>query len=378
MNKNTIWMLGAGMGAGLMYLFDPDRGRRRRALLRDQLMHAASQLRDAIETTSRDVVNRAYGVAAEAKSRFSSEQVDDATLEARVRSEIGWAVSHPKAIDVRTQGGWVTLSGPVLAHELDNLLRVAASVRGVSGVESQLQVHEHPGGVSSLQGGRARPRTGERFELMQENWSPAARLITGLVGSSLTLRGLRQRSLAGAALGLTGLALLARGATNLPLKRVLGAGAGRRAVDVQKTIHIEAPVEKVYELWSEYENFPRFMSHVREVKKIGDARTHWIVDGPAGVPVQWDALTTSAIPNHELAWKSEPDSFVQHAGIVRFMPEDMGTQVEVRLTYNPGAGGVGHAVAKLFGADPKRQLDDDLMRMKSYIETGKLPSDARE
>jgi uncharacterized membrane protein len=50
--------------------------------------------------------------------------------------------------------------------------------------------------------------------------------------------------------------------------------------------------------------------------------------------------------------------------------------VNIRLTYNPAVGGVGHLVASLFGADPKSQLDEDLVRMKSFVETGEVPSDA--
>ena len=48
----------------------------------------------------------------------------------------------------------------------------------------------------------------------------------------------------------------------------------------------------------------------------------------------------------------------------------------MRLSYNPPAGAVGHAIAKAFGADPKSEMDQDLLRMKSLLETGKLPHDA--
>jgi uncharacterized membrane protein len=82
-------------------------------------------------------------------------------------------------------------------------------------------------------------------------------------------------------------------------------------------------------------------------------------------------------PDEILAWRTEPNSVIQHAGIVRFRPiADGGTTVDVRLSYNPGIGGVGHTFATLFAADPKHQMDDDLMRMKSFIETGRVPSDA--
>jgi uncharacterized membrane protein len=121
------------------------------------------------------------------------------------------------------------------------------------------------------------------------------------------------------------------------------------------------------------------VTHVQEVKDLGDGRSHWIVEGPAGIPVEWDAVVSAYIPHEILAWRTEPNSLIQHAGTVRFQPNAAGgTTVEVHLSYNPGIGAVGHALATLFGADPKHQMDDDLLRMKTFIEVGKAPSDAAQ
>jgi len=119
------------------------------------------------------------------------------------------------------------------------------------------------------------------------------------------------------------------------------------------------------------------MSNVREVKDLGNGRSHWVVAGPGGLPVEWEAVMTSYAPHERLAWRTEPGSIVQHTGSVRFQPNpDGSTTVNIRLAYNPGMGGVGHAVASLFGADPKSEMDADLVRMKTFIETGKSPADA--
>jgi uncharacterized membrane protein len=78
-----------------------------------------------------------------------------------------------------------------------------------------------------------------------------------------------------------------------------------------------------------------------------------------------------------LAWRTEAGSAIQHAGRVQFIGNpDGSTTVEINMTYNPIAGALGHALARVFGADPKHQMNDDLARMKSFIETGKLPRDA--
>jgi uncharacterized membrane protein len=230
---------------------------------------------------------------------------------------------------------------------------------------------------SCLQGEPVRRLSGQQLDIMQTYWSPTTRLLMGAAGGTLAVYGANRRDVGGTTISLIGLTLLARALTNIELRRLLGVRAGRRAIDIQKTININAPVERVFKLWADYKNFPRFMSNVREVKDLGDGRSHWIVAGPAGVPVEWDAVINSYTPNEVLAWKTESSSIVQHAGIMHFQPHpDGSTAVNIRLTYNPGAGGLGHVVAALFGADPKSEMDEDLVRMKTFIETGKTPSDA--
>jgi uncharacterized membrane protein len=99
-----------------------------------------------------------------------------------------------------------------------------------------------------------------------------------------------------------------------------------------------------------------------------------------GMPVEWDAVITRDVPNELLAWKSVEGASVESAGMVRFHQNDDGltTSVQVTLSYNPPAGAIGHAVAALFGSDPKTEMDADLMRMKSMIETGNQPHDMAE
>ena len=121
------------------------------------------------------------------------------------------------------------------------------------------------------------------------------------------------------------------------------------------------------------------MSNVQEVRATGTGCSHWKVKGPAGTTAEWDAVVTDQVPNKLLAWKSVEGASVANAGIVRFDRNDDGTtRIEVKLSYNPPGGAMGHAVAALFGADPKRQIDDDLMRVKTLIETGNPPHDAAQ
>jgi uncharacterized membrane protein len=365
---------GVVLGAGVMYLLDPDRGARRRSLLRDQVVHAGKKLGDGLSATARDARNRAVGTASELRARLRQDQSDDAILAERVRSAIGRVVSHPSAINVTAYDGRITLSGHVLAGELDELVRRTERVRGVREVRNELEAHRTANGVPDLQGS-GRPRE-ERPELLQENWAPATRLLMGVLGGLMALQGTRTKGKAGAGLSALGLGLLARAITNLPAQSLVGAGPSRRAIDIQKTVRVNAPIDQVWALWSNFEQFPRFMSHLREVRRIGESRSHWVAAGPARIPVEWDAIVTEWRPKEAIAWRSVEGSSVETAGRVRFRPTGDGhTEIDVHMSYIPPGGAVGHAIASLFGSDPKRAMDEDLVRLKSLLEEGKTRAD---
>jgi uncharacterized membrane protein len=372
---NPIFLGGAAIGVAVMYFLDPNSGRRRRARTRDKALHAARVMSEGAKVTARDTVHRAQGAWAEARRMFGHEEVGDEVLVDRVRAELGRVVSHPHAIEVAANGGHLTVIGPILSYEVRPLLRAVRRVPGVRAVSDQLTVYSEPGNLPALQGGE--PRTGERFELLQENWSPAARIMAGGAGAALMLAALRARGGLGALMGVSGSALLARAAANRDLASLVGFG--RRGISVQKTIYVAAPVERVFDFWTDYQNFPRFMHHVRDVRPMADNRSHWVVAGPAGVPVQWTAEVTRVLPGELIEWRSISDSDVRHQGAVRFVAtSDGGTRLSVHLSYLPPAGAFGHAVATMFGADPKSEMDADLMRMKSMIETGHPPHDAAQ
>lgn len=361
---------GAAVGAMLTYLLDRRQGKRRRALVKDKLVHVSHKAQDGAGAASRDVEHRLEGWIARGKSRLRRAPTSDAVLEARVRSKLGRLASHPGAIQVVADKRRITLCGPVLADEMDDVIAGVSSVRGVKAVESCLEPHADAEDVPGLQGGRT--RLPARPEFLQSHWAPSARVLAGAVGGGLIARGMRTGGLTAAALATVGGALLARAITNLEIKRLTGIRAGRRAVDIRKTLNVQAPVDRVFDFWQNHENFPRFMSHLKQVRRTGDGRSHWVAEGPGGVSFEWDAETTALDPNRLIAWRSIEGSPVENAGIVRFLPNERGgTRVDLRLTYNPPAGAMGHAVASLLGADPKRLMDEDLVRFQSLVELGK-------
>lgn len=365
---------GLGMGASFMYFLDSHRGRARRSLARNKVVHATKKGRSTASVTRSDVMNRARGLVAEASSRLSAEEIDEEVLVERVRSKLGRLVSHPSSIEIKSDEGRVTISGPVLSSEVTGLIRGIAAVKGVKAVDDRLDEYDEPADVPGLQGQGSRP-----IRFAKVNWSPTTRFVGGLAGTALASQALIRRDGIGNAAGIAGTALLARSITNLPIKRLVGAGAGRRGIDVQKSLNISAPVEKVFEFLTDYESFPSFMAHVRDVKNLGQNRSRWVIDGPGRIPLRFDAEVSAFNRNERFGWRSAPGSAIEHSGVFEFQPNaDGSTRVQMRMTYNPIVGGVGHVVAKLVGADPKKQVDDDLLRMKSFIETGRRPSDAAQ
>ena len=142
--QRGLWALGGlGLGAGLMYLLDPERGKHRRDAIRDKCVNAYHQTGQTFEDiggTFRDLGNRSYGILTEATALFRGEEIDDETLVERVRSQIGHSVSNASSIEVTANDGEVVLSGSVLSDELESLLSRAFKVRGVKDIQNNLKV----------------------------------------------------------------------------------------------------------------------------------------------------------------------------------------------------------------------------------------------
>lgn len=145
-------------------------------------------------------------------------------------------------------------------------------------------------------------------------------------------------------------------------------------VEASETIQIEA--QDLYDFWKQFDNLPRFMEHLQRVSQLPDGGWHWVAAAPAGAEVEWDADVTQDIPGRLIAWRSRPGSQIANEGFVEFAqaPGDRGTELRVRLMYEPPAGQLGVLVAKLFGEEPKQQIEGDLMRLKKLIESGDLPN----
>jgi uncharacterized membrane protein len=145
-------------------------------------------------------------------------------------------------------------------------------------------------------------------------------------------------------------------------------------IQVHKAITVNKPLEEVYRFWRNFQNLPRFMSHLESVQVTGERQSHWKVKAPAGTTVEWDAEIIDDRPNEQISWRSLEGADVDNSGTVRFQPapKGRGTEVHVELHYSPPGGVIGATIAKLFGEAPEQQLWDDLRAFKQVMEVGEI------
>jgi len=222
------------------------------------------------------------------------------------------------------------------------------------------------------------------------NLDNTERLVSGGLGAFLVLNGLKRFSLGGLIEAGIGAALVNRGLTgHCHVYEAMGinrAGEGappeeyfHRGIHVEETFTINKPADELFAFWRNFENLPKFMSHLESVTRLDAAdgkRTRWVARGPAGVPVKWDAEIINEEPNALIAWRSLGGADVDNAGSVRFVesPLGRGTELKVTIDYIPTAGVVGQALAKMIGQNPKMQIREDLRRFKQFMETGDVPT----
>lgn len=405
------WIGAAVAGALLMYAFDPDRGARRRANARGALRDARERTGERIEYAWHNAGDRldsarlrATGAAARAGERLAGaahaagdrlaevshrtrdrleharERLADASYEARDRAshaayEARDRVKHAAyearekaeyaADRARDRAEYTADRAAERARERADLARERLEQTAHS-VKADARARAHAAGDQV----RAwTDHLSQVFGARSPTLTNSALLGTG----ALSVVGLVRRSPVAALLGLGALAVLLRSDRGRHLVDSLRHRGAASQVEVENSIHIDAAPKEVFDAWSEVENFPRFMSHVTEVRDLGHRRSHWVVRGPGGMEYAWNAVMTEQSRPERLSWRSEPGSEIEQEGTVTFEPSGNGTRVTVRMTYSPPAGALGHGIARMLGADPQRQMDDDLARMKEFIERGGAP-----
>ena len=217
-----------------------------------------------------------------------------------------------------------------------------------------------------------------------ERWASA---VGGALLTAYGIKQLKERTPTGAAIAAAGSALMYRGATGYcPMYAATGintAGdetrarlSGSRGVNVEEVVTIYASAAELYVFWRNLELLPRFMKHLVSVTQVDSCRSHWVAKAPAGRRIEWDAEVINEIPGELIAWRTLPGSQLVSAGSVMFKRASAGrgTEVRVRLQYDPPAGKVGATVAWLLGHEPSQAIREDLRRFKQLMEAGEVPT----
>jgi uncharacterized membrane protein len=213
-----------------------------------------------------------------------------------------------------------------------------------------------------------------------------------LGGALLAWAGPRRRSALGAGLGTLGLALVGRGATGrCAAYRAAGIDTAQQSlssrlraktrqargttggVEIEQSLTVNRPCEKVYEAWRRLERLPEIFEHIESVHESTDGRSHWVAVGPFDTRVEWDAEMTADRPAERIAWRSLPGSAIENEGEVSFAPAPAGrgTELRVRIAYRPLAGQV---LAPVLRKLSEHQVREDLRRFKQWIEAGEVPT----
>ena len=133
--------------------------------------------------------------------------------------------------------------------------------------------------------------------------------------------------------------------------------------NIEKSIDVHVPVHTAYNQWTQFEEFPRFMEGVREVRQLDDRRLHWRAE-IAGKETEWDAVITEQIPDERIAWTNT--SGAKNAGVVTFHKIDpQTTRLMLQLDYDPEGAmeNIGSALGMV-----GRRVEGDLERFKEFIE----------
>ena len=287
--RGTLALVGgAGLGAGLMYLLDPERGERRRSALSESVAYAVNDAADRFPAVA--------GVAADAVA---------GARQAASRLETPRFVSDLTA----------RLDAPRRVADLTEAARRAAALR------------------PQWRNGRVSLRRRHPVSFLEDHrWS-----------------------LPGVAAG-----ILAAGVWGL---------WRREPGQVRLATTVDAPIERVFDAWSRFEDFPRFMPMVAEVRPVGEDRWHWVIAGPAGTPIEFDSVVTRRERPRLIAWQTVEGALVEHSGTARFRPTaDGGTRVEITMSWRPAGGGIGEGVAFMSGLDPEQALRDGLAAFKARLE----------
>ncbi|WP_264538201.1 SRPBCC family protein [Flavobacterium sp. N1736] len=207
---------------------------------------------------------------------------------------------------------------------------------------------------------------------LKKNVSALERILMVTSGGYLLYKGLSKNDKSIAKIG-SGGAMLLRGLSGYcPVYDAVDHLKNDKASNVNIRVNsiINKPIDEVYNFWRDFENLPKFMSHIESVKPISYTTSKWTAKGPAGIgKLSWKAEIIKDEKNRLISWNSLPDSSVKNAGKVVFRPSGNGTEIIVTISYHAPLGIAGESAAKLLNPYFEKLVKDDIINFKSYLES---------
>ena len=198
------------------------------------------------------------------------------------------------------------------------------------------------------------------------NKDKATRMMKAAAATALAAYGFKRGGLVGTAIGIVGAGL---GATEIAA--IAGVPLAESAPrEVRETVDVKATPEEAYQVWSRFEDFPRFMRNVIEVRPTSAHTWHWTVAGPLGQHIEWEARVVTDVPGKVIAWRSTTAD-IDHRGEVRFERTAAGTRVLAFMRLALPAGPIGSIVARLTKSNLGVMVRQDLRRFKQLIEAAR-------
>ena len=221
---------------------------------------------------------------------------------------------------------------------------------------------------------------------MHRNVDTWERFVSVAAGAGLLAAGWRRGGPLRKTATTVGTGLIARGiAGYCPVTAAMGRGrmrddtrralGGPNGVLLRERITIDASPQQLFELWRDPSNLPGLLPYLERVDKIDDRRSHWVVEGPGGSTLEWDAEIINDVPLETIGWRLLPGADVASAGSVRFRSAGRGgTEVIVTMQYAAPAGKVGAVAAWLTGHGAASQVREALRQLKQKVEAGETPA----
>jgi uncharacterized membrane protein len=211
------------------------------------------------------------------------------------------------------------------------------------------------------------------------NTGPLQRVTSLVAGAALVTAGVRRRSLGGLVAALVGGDLLYRGSTGYcHVLGALGIDMSRdRLVNLQRSITVERPRDDTYRRWCEPETQALVWSHFAQATDASEEGAHWRAELPLRRKLDWDVRVVEERDGELIRWEAIGDLLGE--GVVEFRdaPGDHGTEVTLRVRFDPPGGPLGDVAVQLLDDPPKLVLAKALRRFKSLVESGEIPSTDR-